>query len=121
MVGMRWGLVGFGSTGPDPKRATFNARSDNLEKSNLWRVPLHKRRCLVPISGYFEWRKPDKVPFRFTLRDQPLYALAGLWDAWRDPRPAVPYLKALLYRAAPISAFTRIVPLATVMLRVQSL
>jgi putative SOS response-associated peptidase YedK len=41
---MRWGLVGFGSTGPDPKRATFNARADNLERSGLWRAPLHKRR-----------------------------------------------------------------------------
>ena len=40
---------------------------------------------MCPISGYFEWRKPDKVPFRFTLRDEPLYALAGLWDAWKNP------------------------------------
>jgi putative SOS response-associated peptidase YedK len=85
LVGMRWGLVGFGSSGPDPKRVTFNARSENLTKSDLWCVPLHKRRCLVPISGYYEWRKPDKVPFRFTLRDEPLYALAGLWDAWKNP------------------------------------
>jgi putative SOS response-associated peptidase YedK len=78
-------LVGFGSSGPDPTRSTFNARSENLTRSDLWRVPLHKRRCLVPISGFFEWRKPDKVPFRFTLRDEPLYALAGLWDAWKNP------------------------------------
>ena len=86
LVGMRWGLVGFGSNGLDPKRSTFNARTENLTKSGLWRVPLHKRRCLVPISGYFEWgRKPDKVPFRFTLRDETLYALAGLWDAWKNP------------------------------------
>jgi putative SOS response-associated peptidase YedK len=82
---MRWGLIGFGSAGPDPKRATFNARCENLEKSSLWRVPLHKRRCLVPISGYYEWRKPDKAPFRFTLVDQPMFGLAGLWDAWKSP------------------------------------
>lgn len=85
LVGMRWGLVGFGSAGPDPKRATFNARSDNLERSSLWRTPFHKRRCLVPVSGFFEWRKSDKVPFRFTLSDQPIYAFAGLWDAWKSP------------------------------------
>ena len=85
LVGMRWGLIGFGSSGPDPKRATFNARSENLETSSLWRGPVHKRRCLVPVSGFYEWRKSDKAPFRFTLRDQPLYALAGLWDAWKDP------------------------------------
>jgi len=85
LTGMRWGLVGFGSTGPDPKRATFNARADNLERSGLWRAPLHKRRCLVPVSGFFEWRKPDKAPFRFTLHDQPMYAFAGLGTAGRRP------------------------------------
>jgi len=85
LVGARWGLVGFGSQGPDPKRATFNARAENLASSGLWRVPLHKRRCLVPVSGFYEFRKPDKAPFRFTLRDQRMYALAGLWDAWKAP------------------------------------
>ena len=63
LVGMCWGLVGFGSSGPDPKRSTFNARSENLTKSDLWRVPLHKRRCLVPVSGYYEWgARPTKYP-----------------------------------------------------------
>lgn len=85
LVGMHWTLVGFGSSGPDRKRATFNARCENLLKSPLWRVPLHKRRCLVPLSGFYEWRKADKKPFRFTLRDQEMYALAGLWDAWKSP------------------------------------
>jgi putative SOS response-associated peptidase YedK len=51
LVGMLLGLVGFGPAGPDPKRATFNSRTDNLERSSLWRTPLHKRRCLVPVSG----------------------------------------------------------------------
>lgn len=83
LVGMRWGLVGFGSKGPDSTRATFNARAESLAASGLWRVPLHKRRCLVPVSGFYEWRKSDKAPFRFTLRGQPMCALAGLWDAWK--------------------------------------
>jgi putative SOS response-associated peptidase YedK len=61
---MRWGLVGFGSNGPDPKRSTFNARAENLTKSDLWRVPLHKRRCLVPSV--------------------PILAEVGLGPNWRD-------------------------------------
>src|SRR5277367_3669619 len=50
LVGMRWGLVGFGSAGPDPKRTTFNARAEGLEKSTLWQRPFHRHRCLVPWS-----------------------------------------------------------------------
>jgi putative SOS response-associated peptidase YedK len=85
LVGMRWGLVGFGTKGMDRNRATFNARCENLTTSGLWRNPLQKRRCLVPLSGFYEWRKSDKAAFRFTLSDQPMYALAGLWDAWKNP------------------------------------
>jgi putative SOS response-associated peptidase YedK len=92
LVAMRWGLVGFHSNGPDFKLATFNARVENLSKSGLWRDPLRKRRCIVPLSGFYEFRKiPDRkkgdpLPaFRFSLRGQEHYALAGLWDAWRRP------------------------------------
>jgi SOS response associated peptidase (SRAP) len=47
-------------------------------------VPLLKRRCLVPLSGFYEWRKSDKMAFPFTLSDQPMYALAGFLDAWKN-------------------------------------
>jgi putative SOS response-associated peptidase YedK len=68
---MRWGLVGYHSTGPDPKRASFNARAESLEKSGLWRGPFHRHRCLIPASGFFEWFKPTKEAWRFTLKDDP--------------------------------------------------
>ena len=54
---MRWGFVGFGSAGIDPKRSTFNARAEGLQQSSLWNRPLHRQRCIVPVSGYYEWRK----------------------------------------------------------------
>ena len=52
LVPMRWGLVGYNSAGPDPKRSTFNARAETLDRSPLWRVPFLRRRCLVPLSGF---------------------------------------------------------------------
>ncbi len=85
LVPMRWGLVGFGSAGIDPKRSTFNARAEGLEKSSLWSRPLHRHRCIIPISGYYEWRKSDKAAFRFTVGDESIFGLAGLWDAWKAP------------------------------------
>jgi putative SOS response-associated peptidase YedK len=85
IVPMRWGLVGFGSSGIDPKRSTFNARAEGLQQSSLWKRPLHRQRCIVPVSGYYEWRKSDKAAFRFTVSDEPVFGLAGLWDAWKSP------------------------------------
>ena len=85
LVPMRWGLVGFGSEKIDPKRSTFNARAEGLEQSALWRRPLHKQRCIVPMNGYYEWRKSDKAAFRFTVPSTELFGVAGLWDAWKRP------------------------------------
>ena len=83
LVPMRWGLVGFGANGIDPKRSTFNARAEGLASSTLWKRPLHRQRCIVPMDGYYEWRKADKEAFRFTVGDQPM-GVAGLWDAWKS-------------------------------------
>jgi putative SOS response-associated peptidase YedK len=86
LVPMRWGLVGFGSKGIDPKRSTFNARAEGLEKNSLWNRPLHRHRCIVPMNGYYEWRKSDRQAFRFTVGDDnQLFGVAGLWDAWKSP------------------------------------
>ena len=85
LVPMRWGLVGFGSKGIDPKRSTFNARAEGLENSSLWKRPLHRQRCIIPMNGYYEWRKSDKQAFRFTVGDDQIFGVAGLWDAWKSP------------------------------------
>jgi putative SOS response-associated peptidase YedK len=102
MVGMRWGLVGFGSAGPDPKRTTFNARTESLEHSTLWRRPLHRYRCIVPLSGFYEWRKSDRVPFRFALEHQDFYGLAGLWDAWKAPDGWLQSFSVITVTASPV-------------------
>ena len=86
LVDMRWGLVGYQSKGPDPKRSTFNARSESLESSGLWRGPLHRHRCIVPASGFFEWQKPSREAWRFSLESEQPIAFAGLWDAWKNPQ-----------------------------------
>jgi len=40
------------------------------------------RRCLIPASSFFEWRKPDKQPFAIALGNRGAMAFAGLWDEW---------------------------------------
>lgn len=42
IVPMRWGLIGYKTSGPDPALKTHNARAENLKSSDLWRAPLHK-------------------------------------------------------------------------------
>ena len=66
---------------------TINARSETIAQAPTWREPFKKRRCLVPVSGYYEWPKagkPPKQPYLFELGNAQPMALAGLWDAWKD-------------------------------------
>ena len=94
MLLMRWGLVPFfaKSLADFKGFTTFNAKAESLAKSATWREPLQRgRRCLVPADGFYEWKKlasdtkkPVTQPFAFTVPEEPIFAFAGLWDAWHD-------------------------------------
>jgi putative SOS response-associated peptidase YedK len=89
LVQMRWQLVP--STEPifTTKLSTINARSEGVFSSRLYRDLILRRRCIVPVSGFFEWKRSGerKRPFKVFLRDEPIMSLAGLWDAWRPGTP----------------------------------
>jgi len=85
IVPMRWGLVGHRTKGPGSTITPHIARADSLERSPLWSEPFHKRRCIIPANGYFEWLQPQGVPYCITLKYSEVFAFAGLWDAWKDP------------------------------------
>lgn len=94
IVPMRWGLVGHNSAGPDPKRSTFNARSESVEKSPLWRSPFQRHRCLVPLSGFYEWKNRNAVPSAFPSKTLPCSPSPGSGTHGRI-RPTEPGSKAL--------------------------
>lgn len=72
---------------PNPKFKTFNARSDRLEASPLWRVRYHCKRAIIPVSGYHEWR--GKQCYEIEQEGRAL-ALAGLYDIWEFDGELVP-------------------------------
>ncbi len=84
---MKWWLVPHWARTPDGRQATFNARSESADTKPSFRSAFRKGRCVVPASGFYEWRKHDdgtKTPMYIYRADgEPLY-FAGLWDAWGD-------------------------------------
>ena len=65
--------------------ATFNAKSETLEKSSTFREPFRRRRCLVPISGFYEWQKVAGIRRPFYIQPETGgMLLAGVWDRWRS-------------------------------------
>lgn len=82
----RWGLVPAWAKDPKIGARAFNARAEELEDKPMFRVPLEKRRAVVPASGYYEWKTVDgvKVPHYIHPADGAPLFLAGLYEWWRD-------------------------------------
>jgi putative SOS response-associated peptidase YedK len=73
-VPMKWGFTDFRGN------PLINARSETALEKKTFRDSMQKRRCLIPASGYYEWRKTDggKVKHRFFLPGKTLH-LAACW------------------------------------------
>lgn len=82
---MRWGLIPVWSK-DGQVGATFNARAETVREKPAFRDAWRKgRRCLVIVSGFYEWRKRDKQAHIVTMVDESLLVLAGLWEEWASP------------------------------------
>jgi putative SOS response-associated peptidase YedK len=111
---MRWGLVPpWAKAGPDgapdgKAPLLINARADKVTTSPAFRSSAKSKRCLVPMTGWYEWRaNPDtpsgrkarKTPFFLTPGDDELICMAGLWSTWRPkdaPKESPPLLSCTI-------------------------
>jgi putative SOS response-associated peptidase YedK len=84
---LRWGLIPYWSKDASSSYKMINARSETAATAPAFREPLKQRRCLIPADGFYEWKKLGKAkqPYCFTLRDESIFAFAGLWDRWKGP------------------------------------
>ncbi len=90
----RWGLVPSWAKDINIGARMINARVETIETSGAFKKAFAKRRCLVPVDGYYEWRtlnekdpkgKPIKQPYFIHNARGPIFALAGLYEWWKQP------------------------------------
>jgi putative SOS response-associated peptidase YedK len=83
---MRWGLVPSWSQDPSIGQRMINARAETLLQKPSFKQLVSTQRCLVPASGFYEWRREGnrKVPMWFRLKSCEPFAFPGLWDCWVD-------------------------------------
>jgi len=81
----RWGLVPSWAKDLKLGAKTINARAETVATKPSFRNAFKKRRCLVPASGYFEWKgeSPNKQPYFIHDPAGDLLMFAGLWEGWR--------------------------------------
>ena len=81
---LKWGLVPRWAKDPAIGNKLINARAETVAEKPSFREAFARRRCLVPVDGFYEWsRRGDrKRPFYFHMRDGEPFAVAGLWEVW---------------------------------------
>ena len=78
---VRWGFLPL----------LFNARAETAAEKPTFRNALRRRRCLVPATGFYEWRREGegrsahRTPFLCARRDGAILALGGIWETYVAP------------------------------------
>jgi putative SOS response-associated peptidase YedK len=83
----RWGLVPHWAADLKAGSRMFNARAETLTVSPAFRDAVKRRRCLVPVDGFYEWKREGTIrqPYHVRREDGRPLVLAGLWAGWKDP------------------------------------
>lgn len=85
-----WGLIPSWSKDSSGASNTINARVETVAEKPSFRSAFRHRRCLIPADGYYEWATtfgpyPPKQPFYILNKDKSLLAMAGIYEAWKNP------------------------------------
>jgi putative SOS response-associated peptidase YedK len=80
---MRWGLIPGWAKAPKGTLAT--ARLEGIAENAAYKTPLRRRRCVVPVSGWYVWREGEtgKYPVYHYSASGHLLLLAALWENWQ--------------------------------------
>jgi putative SOS response-associated peptidase YedK len=87
---LNWGLVPYwiktAKDGDSISKKTANSRSETVFEKPSFRSAIVKRRCLIPATGFYEWRHEgkEKIPHFVSVKDQEIFSFAGIHEHWTD-------------------------------------
>jgi putative SOS response-associated peptidase YedK len=86
---LKWGLIPSWAKDAKIASSLINARSETIASKPAFRSAIKRRRCLIPVDGFYEWQaipgQKAKQPYLIFVRDVPVFAFAGLWEHWTNP------------------------------------
>jgi putative SOS response-associated peptidase YedK len=84
---LSWGLVPHWSKDPGIGAKLNNARGESVADKPSFRDAFKRRRCLIPASGFYEWKAEGKIkqPYYISLKSGEPMAMGGLWESWKAP------------------------------------
>lgn len=89
---LKWGLIPYWAKEAAIGNRMINARAESVAEKPAYRFSFKKKRCLVPATGFYEWKKEGKAkqPYLIRRADGKPFAFAGLWSTWNDPERGEP-------------------------------
>jgi putative SOS response-associated peptidase YedK len=81
----KMGLMKWGFSPSYSNSLVINARSETVHKKNLFKESFHRRRCIIPANGFFEWeeRDGDKIKHFIEINNEDIISLAGIYDQFK--------------------------------------
>jgi putative SOS response-associated peptidase YedK len=86
---LRWGLIPNWIKEPHPKTKPINATAERAATAPMFRQAYAKRRCIVPVDNFFEWKAikgGPKQPYAIALQSGKPFGIAGIWEGWKHPQ-----------------------------------
>ena len=82
-----WGLIPSWAKDPSIGAKMINARAETAPEKPSFRSAFKRRRCIVPMDGFYEWQKAggSKIPHFIHQPDRLPFGVAGLWEVWHSP------------------------------------
>jgi putative SOS response-associated peptidase YedK len=95
---LRWGLIPSWAKDTSKTTGMINARSETVAEKPSFKAAFKRRRCIVPISGFYEWQKTPcgKQPHFIRSVDEEPLAVAAIWEVWTKGEEAYIETCALL-------------------------
>ena len=84
---MKWGLIPPWAKDTSIGYRMANARGETITEKRSFKSPFKKRRCLIPATGFYEWRKEEKnkIPVYISPQKEQIFGFAGIWENWISP------------------------------------
>jgi len=106
---VKWGFIPHWAkdekSAEEIRKKTVNARSETAREKPSFRDSFKKHRCLILADGFFEWHTSDdgkKYPFYIHMKNGQPFAIAGLWDEWKNDNQTLKTFTLLTTNANPL-------------------
>jgi putative SOS response-associated peptidase YedK len=105
-----WGLVPGWARDKAIGARMINARAETLAEKPSFRSAYQRRRCMVLADGYYEWQRTagGKQPYYLRLASGEPFAMAALWERWRDPAGGEPLESCAIVTTVPAAAVAHV-------------